>query len=145
MQSNLSERRQSSRHLPLPEAEDTKRKGSHRLFSLRRTTNKKPSTPNKGLWLHRLDGLTWIGYWYQFFCTSCIMCISHCLSSRVYFGVTRHTTSLFFCNNMENGYYNLYHQTITVTGLILQKERDPQALNTRYGTLLEAHRVISTR
>jgi len=49
MQSNLSERRQSSRHLPLPEAEDTKRKGSHRLFSLRRTTNKKPSTPNKGL------------------------------------------------------------------------------------------------
>jgi len=46
MQSNLSERRQSSRNLPLSEA-DGRRKGSLRLFSLRRTTTKKPSSPIK--------------------------------------------------------------------------------------------------
>lgn len=47
MQSNLSERRQSSRNLPLSEDADNKRKGSRRLFSLRRTTAKKPSSPTK--------------------------------------------------------------------------------------------------
>jgi phospholipid-translocating ATPase len=47
MQSNLSERRQSSRNLPLSEAQDTKKKSALRLFSLRRTANKKPSSPNK--------------------------------------------------------------------------------------------------
>lgn len=47
MQSNLSERRQSNRHLPLPEEpkQSPKRKASLRIFSsLRR---KKPTTPNK--------------------------------------------------------------------------------------------------
>lgn len=45
MQSNLSERRQSTRHLPLESKQSPKRKGSLRIFSsLRR---KKPPTPNK--------------------------------------------------------------------------------------------------
>lgn len=47
MQSNLSERRQSSRNLPLPETDQTKRKGSMRLFSLRRAARRKPSSPQK--------------------------------------------------------------------------------------------------
>lgn len=45
MQTNLSERRQSTRHLPLELKQSPKRKGSLRIFSsLRR---KKPTTPNK--------------------------------------------------------------------------------------------------
>ena len=49
MQSNLSERRQSSRHLPLNEEDQDpkKRKGSLRLFSLRRAGRRKPSSPQK--------------------------------------------------------------------------------------------------
>lgn len=47
MQSNLSERRQSSRHLPLNEEDPKKRKGSLRLFSLRRAGRRKPSSPQK--------------------------------------------------------------------------------------------------
>jgi len=46
MQTNLSEQRQSRRSLPLTEGE-AKRKSSLRLFSIRRSTRKKPSTPPK--------------------------------------------------------------------------------------------------
>ena len=44
MQSNLSEQRQSRRSLPLAEREP-KRKSSLRLFSIRRSTRKKPVSP----------------------------------------------------------------------------------------------------
>jgi len=45
IQTNLSERRQSNRNLPLADAEQPTRKGSLRLFSIRRATRKKPASP----------------------------------------------------------------------------------------------------